>query len=102
MAVLSSVSLPLSIYVNQSVRNQRREQQADFNEQICEAVLNAAASGAQALVDVLQADYMRRGIDTAPLETLGKLYVARARQLVLEDLTACPRPTRAGPQLPKP
>lgn len=62
--------------------------------QICTAIPNAAAAGAQALIDILISDALHRGMPKeriANTERLGRLYVARARELALSDLPSCPK-----------
>lgn len=72
----------------------RRAQRLEQISQLCTAVPNAAAAGAQALIDTLVADARRRGVSApqiAETERLGALYVTRARYLTVQDLTSCPK-----------
>ena len=67
----------------------RRDAQA---AQFCTAIPNAAAAGAQALVNILVAN-AEPGTPQAQIDEtrrLGRLYVAEARHLALADLPDCP------------
>lgn len=63
--------------------------------QFCEALPNAAAAGAQALIDIAIQQDIKEGATAAEIERtrkVGDLYIARARELVLADLPTCPQP----------
>lgn len=120
VSVLAALAFSYALYENQKDRNERRDDQLAFNEQIrafgdqqrqfndrvkqltdqfCSAIPNAAGAGAQALVDVLVADARATGESQVEIDNtlrLGVLYVARARELALRDLPDCPRPPGAS------
>jgi hypothetical protein len=89
LAVLVTASaVGLSISFSQAKSD--RDRQA---EQFCEAIPNAAAAGAQALVNVVVAQDRQEGESEAKIKStirLGKLYVAEARRLAKADLPDCP------------
>lgn len=74
------------------LRNLSDTRKADRDAQtaeFCRAIPNASAAAAQALVDVLVADAVRRGRSPADTKRLGVLYVERARLVALRDLPSC-------------
>jgi hypothetical protein len=89
LAVLVTASaVGLSISFSQAKSDRDRQEQ-----QFCEAIPNAAAAGAQALVNVVVAQDRQEGESEAKIRStirLGKLYVAEARRLAIADLPDCP------------
>jgi hypothetical protein len=89
LAVLVTASaVGLSISFSQAKSDRDRQAQ-----QFCEAIPNAAAAGAQALVNVVVAQDRQEGESEAKIKStirLGKLYVAEARKLAKADLPDCP------------
>lgn len=68
----------------------RDERRAEF----CAALPNAAAAGAQALIDISLAEAIKKNSppeEIARIKRVGALYVSLARKRVLEDLPSCPQ-----------
>jgi hypothetical protein len=88
LAVLVTASA-VGLSVSFSQARSDRDRQA---RQFCEAIPNAAAAGAQALVNVIVAQDRTEGESEAKIKNtieLGRLYVAEARRLARADLPDC-------------
>ena len=74
-------------------RLQRRAENLQRDKQFCRAIPNSTVAGAQALVNILEAQNRQEGAsetEIAQLRALGRLYTGEARRLALEELPECP------------
>jgi hypothetical protein len=78
----------------QEDRNARREESIARDQQFCRAIPTVSVAGAQALINVVLAQNRSEGASASEIrriKTQGRLYVAEARRLALEQLPECPK-----------
>jgi len=100
LVIALAAVMSLALIDNAREDAERRDFRAAQDDQFCEAIPNVAEASAQALVDILVADYVRRGVPEARIANtrrLGALYIARARELALVDLPSCPKTIEEAP-----